>query len=68
MSFWAPNLGRSGRLLRAGLGLALLAAAWPAREASPWLAWPLALGGAFALLEAARGWCLARACGLRTRG
>lgn len=65
--FFQPNLGRTGRFLRAGAGLVLLGlalAAWSWH----WLAGAgLAAAGLFCLFEAARGWCLARACGVKTR-
>lgn len=65
--FFAPNLARSGRVLRGALALAFFAAAtlatglpWPARAL-------LAASGAFTAFEALRGWCFLRACGLKTR-
>lgn len=65
--FFQPNLGNTGRLLRAATGLALMGlavAAWRWH----WLASAgLAAGGVFCLFEAARGWCVARACGLKTK-
>lgn len=62
-----PNIGRDGRLLRAVIGLLLLAmAVWIDR-----IHWfgsaGLGLGSAFCLFQALRGWCLARACGIKTR-
>lgn len=63
--FFAPNISRQGRLFRGVSGLLLLIAA--AVIGSPWwITAPLALAGVFALVEAARGWCLARACGVKT--
>jgi len=62
-----PNIGRTGRIIRGVIGVALLGAAiavWTWH----WLAGVgLAAGGAFCLFEAARGWCMARACGVKTR-
>ncbi len=68
MNFWRPNIDRTGRIFRAltgvvviGSGVVLMFAGW------------LAVGGAalvfgaFCLFEASRGWCIARACGLKTR-
>ncbi len=64
---FAPNIGRTGRLIRASLGVGFLAVAVPAFSFH-WLAGAAAvIGGAFCLFEAQRGWCAARACGLKTR-
>jgi hypothetical protein len=65
MTFFAPNIGTSGRIARGLCGLATLAAGWFSRE-QPAVGVVLALGGGFMLFEALRGWCLARACGLKT--
>ncbi len=65
--FSAPNMDRRGRLARGLMGLVLLAvAAFSIRE-SIWLAVGLAAAGVFGLVEALRGWCLARACGIKTK-
>jgi hypothetical protein len=65
--FFAPNIEGKGRLLRGLTGMALLAVAVLACDASLWLAFALAVAGAFALFEAFRGWCVARACGIKTK-
>jgi hypothetical protein len=65
--FFAPNLDRKGRIVRGLIGLALLAAAVFSFGESVWLAVGLATAGVFGLIEAFRGWCLARACGIKTR-
>jgi hypothetical protein len=65
--FLAPNLDRRGRLLRGGIGVALLIGAAFSFGASTWVGMLLAAAGAFALFEAGRGWCAARACGIKTR-
>jgi hypothetical protein len=65
--FFARNLSNTGRLVR-GLGaLALLAGAGFGFFVSVWLGVGLAAGGLFVLFEALRGWCVLRACGLKTR-
>jgi hypothetical protein len=62
-----PNIGRTGRLIRGLIGLALLGVA-VAVHPLHWLASTgIALGGLFCLFEALRGWCIARACGVKTR-
>lgn len=65
--FFQPNIGTTGRILRAVFGVMLLAAAaysYPLHLAA---CAALAIGGVFCLIEAFRGWCVARACGLKTR-
>jgi hypothetical protein len=66
-TIFPPNIGRAGRVIRALLGLMLLGTAvWASR--AHWLACAgFALAGVLCLLEAGRGWCLARACGVKTR-
>ena len=65
--FFAPNIGNSGRLLR-GLGaLGLFAGAWFAFGVATWLGIALVACGGFTLFEALRGWCVMRACGIKTR-
>jgi len=62
-----PNIGKTGRIIRALIGLTLLVAAFAAWRVH-WLASAgFAAGGVFCLFEAMRGWCFARACGIKTR-
>jgi hypothetical protein len=66
--FFTPNIDRKGRLARALYGGAMIVAAWLLNRAShPGLSGVAALAGGFACLEAARGWCLVRACGIKTK-
>lgn len=65
--FWTRNLSNSGRLARGLCALALFLAAALAWGASWWLGAALAAAGAFTLFEALRGWCVLRACGIKTR-
>lgn len=65
--FFAPNLDGKGRLVRGLVGLALLAGAAFSFSDAGWLAVLLATAGVFGLFEALRGWCLARACGIKTK-
>ncbi len=66
-SFFARNISNTGRLVR-GLGaLALLLGAGLGFLVSIWLGVALTVSGVFVLFEALRGWCLLRACGLKTR-
>jgi hypothetical protein len=62
-----PNITRAGRIARAIwavviFGLGVLAFSW-----KPWVSILLFAAGAFALFEALRGWCVLRACGIRTK-
>lgn len=69
------NIERTGRVLRIGAGIVLLASgAAGLLIAIPGSSWPwrlfqiaLILAGAFAILEGAVGWCALRALGIRTR-
>lgn len=65
--FFDPNIDGKGRWLRGLMGLALLAGAVFSFGQSAWLGILLAAGGLFGLFEAARGWCFARACGIKTK-
>ncbi len=61
-----PNLPRKGRVIRGVAGLILLAAAAATYEIHWALTLALGLAGIFVLFEAARGWCVLRACRIRT--
>jgi hypothetical protein len=63
--FWEPNIGIAGRIARGLVGLGCLAGAWYVRD-NFWAMILLAGSGVFTLFEALRGWCVARACGLKT--
>lgn len=67
MSFLRPNIDTKGRVIRGIGALALAAGAaltWPhSRDGSI----ALAVSSAFVAFEAARGWCVARACGVKTK-
>jgi len=66
--FFRPNIEGAGRWIRSISGLVSLgAAAYVASVGPLWLAIVLAGSGAFMLYEGLRGWCLMRACGVRTK-
>jgi hypothetical protein len=65
--FWAGNIDRRGRIVRAVWGVALIIAGLLLSKHSKWLCLTLVAAGAFALYEAVRGWCLMRACGIKTK-
>ena len=68
------NIRKAGRIARAitglltiVLGVLLILSGWPASVAWRWLLAVLAFAaGAFQLFEAARCWCVMRACGIKT--
>lgn len=62
-----PNIDNRGRWARGVWALALFVGAGFALRVSWWLALLLALSGAFTVFEALRGWCVLRACGLKTK-
>lgn len=66
-SFLAPNINNAGRAARAAIALALLAGAWALRNDVRWLAVALLIAAVFTAFEATRGWCVMRACGVKTR-
>jgi hypothetical protein len=64
---FSRNIDNRGRLVR-GLGaVTLFIGAGFGFSLSVWLGAVLAAAGAFVLFEALRGWCVLRACGLKTR-
>ena len=65
--FFSRNIDNPGRLVR-GLGaLVLLVGAGFGFTVSVWLGLGLLAAGVFAGFEALRGWCVMRACGIKTR-
>ena len=68
MSFRTPNIDTRGRLIRAIMSVALIAAAFLAhRKGIEWLAVILAISGIVGVVETVRGWCVLRACKITTR-
>jgi Flp pilus assembly protein TadB len=69
MSFFQPNIETSGRWLRGLSSFVLLVLAVVTWSLNGPLLLLIALvgGSLFTALEAARGWCLARACGIKTK-
>lgn len=65
--FFAPNIGRAGRIIRAAMALAYLVGAILLWETRFWLSILLLLAAAFTAFEALRGWCIMRACGVKTK-
>jgi membrane-bound ClpP family serine protease len=67
MKRFQPNLEPRGRLVRAIIGVILLAAGLTFWSINLTAAALFIFASAFVLFEAARGWCALRACGVRTR-
>jgi hypothetical protein len=65
--FFKPNISRHGRIARGVIGaLCLVAGIIIAGDYSLW-GLVFVAAGLFAIYEAVRGWCLARACGIKTK-
>lgn len=67
VSFLTPNIGSTGRLIRASGALVLLAGALVALGSHTVLGVVLLVSSAFVFFEAFRGWCALRACGIKTK-
>ena len=68
MGFWTPNIDRRGRIIRGIMTVALFTASFIAhRKGIEWLAVILAISALVGVVEAARGWCVLRACKIKTR-
>lgn len=66
-SFFRPNIKRSGRIARGVIGcICLISGIVVAGDFSLW-GLALVAAGLFAIYEALSGWCLARACGIKTK-
>ena len=65
--FFASNIDRRGRIARAIWGLGCVLAAIFLARFSWWAFGIILAGGIFALYEALRGWCVMRACGIKTK-
>jgi len=64
---FSRNIDNPGRLVR-GLGaLVLLVGAGFGFTVSVWLGLGLLAAGVFVAFEALRGWCVMRACGIKTK-
>ncbi|MGA2683584.1 MAG: DUF2892 domain-containing protein [Verrucomicrobiota bacterium] len=65
--FFHPNLGHHGRMARGVIGaLCLIAGIIVAGDYTLW-GLILVVAGLFAIFESIRGWCLLRACGIKTK-
>ncbi|HLX94268.1 MAG TPA: YgaP-like transmembrane domain [Verrucomicrobiae bacterium] len=65
--FFHPNLSHHGRMARGVIGaLCLIAGIIVAGDYTLW-GLILVVAGLFAIFESIRGWCLLRACGIKTK-
>ena len=65
--FFRPNIKRQGRIARGVIGSLCLIAGIITVDYKLWLGLIFVVAGLFAIYEALSGWCLARACGLKTK-
>jgi hypothetical protein len=65
--FFKANLDRHGRMARGVMGALCLIAGIILVDFSLWLGLIFVVAGLFAIVESVSGWCVARACGIRTR-
>jgi hypothetical protein len=65
--FFNRNLEFRGRLVRGVLGTISLIVGIILADHHLWVCLGLVVLGLFAIFEAVRGWCLMRACGIRTK-
>ena len=65
--FFMPNIDWRGRVIRGVLGISLIAAGIFICTSGRWFGLALIPGGGFCLFEAGRGWCVMRACGVKTK-
>jgi membrane-bound ClpP family serine protease len=66
-NFFRPNIKRQGRIARGVIGaVCLVAGIVVAGDFSLW-GLVLVIAGLFAIYEALSGWCVARACGIKTK-
>jgi hypothetical protein len=64
--FFASNIGLKGRIVRGAGGLLMCGGAAALWQVHWLLTLLLGLSGAFMLFESLRGWCVLRACKIRT--
>ena len=65
--FFQPNINHRGRMARGVIGSLCLIAGIITVDFQLGVGLIFVGSGLFALFEAVRGWCVARACGLKTR-
>ncbi len=66
-NFFRPNLKRTGRIARGVIGTICLIAGIVLVDFMLWPGLIFVAAGLFAIYEALSGWCVARACGIKTK-
>jgi hypothetical protein len=61
------NINLTGRVVRLALGIILLAVVWIIYAQTGYISFGITLVGLFCVFQAAAGWCVARACGVKTK-
>ena len=65
--FFKPNINHRGRIARGVIGTLCLIAGIVVVDFRLWLGLIFVVAGLFAIFESVRGWCLVRACGVKTK-
>jgi hypothetical protein len=65
--FFRPNIKRQGRIARAVVGSLFLIGGIITVDYKLWLGLVFVVAGLFAIYEGFSGWCIARACGIKTK-
>lgn len=65
--YFTPNIQSKGRWIRGLIAVSLFAGGVVAIQIRVALGLALFASGVFVLLEALRGWCAFRACGIKTK-
>lgn len=65
--FFQPNIGRQGRTARGVIGTICLITGIMLVDRTLTVGLIFVVAGLLAIFEALRGWCVARACGIRTK-
>jgi hypothetical protein len=65
--FFTPNIDWRGRIARLVYGVVMIIAGLALLSRAWWVSLVLIIFGVFALYEAFRGWCVMRACGIKTK-
>ncbi len=66
--FFKPNIDTKGRVMRLAWGILCVGGGIAVGMKSGWLPGGVIIAaGVFSLFESLRGWCILRACGIKTK-